>query len=75
MPGDLKPETVTAPELDCPGCGAPMEITDRFTLHGVHAPVEHVKVRCCVGHWYTIPTDWLPRLSPPPLRYTSAVLR
>jgi hypothetical protein len=38
-----------------------MEIIDRFTLYGVPAPVEHVKVRCGVGHWYTIPTDWLAR--------------
>ena len=58
MPSDLNPEAVTALELDCPGCGAPMEIIDRFTLYGVPAPVEHVKVRCVVGHWYTIPTDW-----------------
>ncbi|MBV8711807.1 MAG: hypothetical protein JOY56_08500 [Solirubrobacterales bacterium] len=34
-----------------------MEVTDRFILHGVPAPVEHVKVRCPVGHWFTIPTD------------------
>lgn len=58
MPNDLNSKAVTAFELDCPGCGAPMEVIDRFTLYGVPAPVEHVKVRCVVGHWYTIPTDW-----------------
>jgi hypothetical protein len=57
MHSDLNPQG-RAP-YDCPGCGAPMEIIDRFTLFGVPAPVEHVKVRCVVGHWYTIPTDWL----------------
>ena len=75
MPGDLNPGTVTAPELDCPGCGVPMEIIDRFTLSGAPMPVEHVKVRCRAGHWYTMPTDSLARLSRPSLRHTSAVLR
>ena len=61
MRSKLSPEAVTTAELDCPGCGAPMEIIDRFTLYGVPAPVEHVKVRCVVGHWFTIPTEWLAR--------------
>ena len=59
MTGDPNSEDVTIPELDCPKCGWPTEIIDRFTLHGVPAPVDHVKVRCIVGHWFTIPTDWL----------------
>jgi hypothetical protein len=58
MRSDVNPEAATGFELDCPSCGAPMEIIDRFTLYGVPEPVEHVKVRCAVGHWYTIPTDW-----------------
>jgi hypothetical protein len=35
-----------------------MEIIDRFTIYGVPPPVEHLKVRCALGHWHTIPTDW-----------------
>jgi hypothetical protein len=70
MPSDLNPDAVTT-ALDCPGCGAPMEIIDRFTLYGVPEPVEHVKVRCIVGHWYTIPTDWLAR-GPQPRRRGAA---
>ena len=46
-------------EYDCPSCGVPMEVIDRFILNGVPTPVEHVKVRCPIGHWYTIPTEWL----------------
>jgi hypothetical protein len=57
MHSELNPQATA--QHDCPGCGAPMEIIDRFTLYGVPAPVEHVKVRCVLGHWYTIPTDWL----------------
>jgi hypothetical protein len=59
VPSDLNPQIVTRIALDCPGCAAPAEIIDRFTLYGAPAPVEHVKVRCVLGHWYTIPTDWL----------------
>jgi len=50
-------------EFDCPTCGAPTEVIDRFTLWGVPADVEHIKVRCVVGHWFTLPTD---SLTPPP---------
>jgi hypothetical protein len=59
MRGDLNPQAMTTLKAGCPSCGAPMEIIDRFTLFGVPAPVEHVKVRCVAGHWYTTPTDWL----------------
>lgn len=59
MRGDLTPQAMTTLKAGCPSCGAPMDIIDRLTLYGVPAAVEHVKVRCAVGHWYTIPTDWL----------------
>ena len=54
-------EDLPAPdlELDCPTCGAPMEVIDRFTLRGVPEDVEHVKVRCIVGHWFTPMTESL----------------
>jgi endogenous inhibitor of DNA gyrase (YacG/DUF329 family) len=60
MSRDPNSHDVTMPQLECPTCGAPTEIIDRFTLYGVPEPVDHVKVRCVVGHWYTIPTDWVP---------------
>ena len=63
MPRNLNPEAVGTLDLDCPTCGAPMEVIDRFTLPGVPTDVEHVKVRCIVGHWFTPPTDWLPATS------------
>jgi len=34
--------------LECPACGLPAEIADRFTLGGAPDPVEHVKL-VCVG--------------------------
>lgn len=43
--------------LDCPTCALPAEIVDRFLLDGSPHPVEHVKLRCVDGHWFTIPTD------------------
>ena len=48
-----------APLLDCPSCGLPAAITDRFTLGGVPGPVEHVKIGCVAGHWYTLPVDYV----------------
>ncbi len=52
----------SAPEsLQCPSCGLPATITDRFTLHGSPGPVEHVKLACAAGHWFTPPIDTLPR--------------
>ena len=46
----------TAPEpLQCPSCGLPATITDRFTLHGSPGPVEHVRLVCVAGHRFTPP--------------------
>ena len=45
--------------MDCPACGLPAEITDRFTLDGLPAPVEHVRLVCVAGHWFTPPSDSL----------------
>jgi hypothetical protein len=42
--------------LDCPECGLPAEITERFTLGGAPGPVEHIKIVCVTGHWFTPPT-------------------
>lgn len=68
QPGDTtmnnheRDQTELAPGalVDCPTCGLPAEITDRFTLMGAPAPVEHVKVVCVRRHWYTLPVDACP---------------
>ena len=52
--------------VDCPTCGLPAEITDRFTLGGAPEPVEHVKVVCVRRHWYTLPVDMFPVSAPVP---------
>jgi len=59
------------PLLDCPTCGLPAEITDRFTLNGAPAPVEHIKMMCVRRHWYTLPVDQLPPSRPVPDRADS----
>ena len=45
--------------LDCPVCGLPAEIVARFTLDGVPRPVDHVKIACLGGHWFTLAVDSL----------------
>lgn len=50
--------------VDCPTCGLPAEITERFTLDGAPEPVEHVKVACVRRHWYTLPVDMVPTSAP-----------
>ena len=47
------------PLVECPACGLPAEIADRFTLGGAPGPVEHVKLACVMRHWFTIPADQL----------------
>jgi hypothetical protein len=46
--------------LGCPGCGAPAEIVDRFALDSTEGPLEHLKVWCVTGHWFTVLADNLP---------------
>jgi hypothetical protein len=58
-------EFATGTLVDCPSCGLPAEITDRFTLGGVPEPVEHVKVVCVRRHWYTLPVDMVSLTEPP----------
>jgi hypothetical protein len=48
-----------APLPDCPSCGLPAAITDRFKLGGAPSPVEHVRLVCVAGHWCTPPVDQL----------------
>ena len=52
-----KPSETADRLVDCPECGLPAEIVDRFTLAGAPEPVEHVKLVCVAGHWFTPPVD------------------
>ena len=54
-----KIQNPSEPLVECPACGLPAEITDRFTLDGAPAPVEHVKVVCVTRHWFVLPADQL----------------
>jgi hypothetical protein len=54
-------EATATEVLQCPSCGLPATITDRFTLNGSPGPVVHVKLVCAVGHWFTPPIESLPR--------------
>jgi hypothetical protein len=62
-------EAAAAEALPGPNCGPPATITDRFTLNGSPEPVEHAKLVCVVGHWFTPPIESLPR----PLHESRAV--
>ena len=59
---------IQEPLVDCPACGLPSEITDRFILDGAPGPVEHVKIVCVKGHWFTPPADQLLIAEPDLLR-------
>jgi hypothetical protein len=37
----------------CPQCALPAEITDRFTLASTDGPLDHLKIGCRGGHWFT----------------------
>jgi len=45
--------------ISCPECGAPAEITDRFSLPSTDGPVAHVATSCAAGHHFRMPTDRL----------------
>jgi len=55
----------TEPLMECPQCGLPAEITDRFVLGGAPGPVEHVKIVCVTRHWFTLPVDQVAASEPP----------
>ena len=45
---------ITCPD---PDCGAPAEVTDRFTLASTDGTVVHVKTICARRHWFTLPAE------------------
>jgi hypothetical protein len=50
------PEIIACPG---PGCLAPAEVVDRFTLPSTDGPVDHIKTMCLAGHGFTPPLDTL----------------
>ncbi len=52
--------THTTEYVGCPDCGAPAEIVDRFVLDSTDGPLEHLKVWCVTGRWFTVLTGNLP---------------
>lgn len=59
MSDHTSPSSITFDIVDCPSCGLPAEIVDTFTLGSTDGPVEHVKVVCIAGHWFTPQADRL----------------
>jgi hypothetical protein len=43
----------------CPACDQPAEILDRFVLGSTSGPIEHVKIRCVLGHGFFMPVELL----------------
>lgn len=41
--------------IDCPVCGLPADVIDRFTLDSTGGPVPHLRTRCLAGHALTYP--------------------
>lgn len=39
---------------DCPECGLPAEVRERYSLPSAHGRVEHVKTMCPVRHVRTV---------------------
>lgn len=54
--------------VSCPACGAVAEIEDRFFLSSTDGPIEHIAVRCAVGHHFRMPADGLPAVQRRPAR-------
>lgn len=70
--------------LDCPEymdddgavrCGLPAEVQDRYIVESTSGPLENVRIRCPLGHWYHCPVEFLypgvrqrRRPAPPPAR-------
>jgi hypothetical protein len=45
--------------VPCPACGVPAEVTGRFRLPGTSGPVDHLELRCALGHHFRMPVDLL----------------
>ena len=49
----------------CPVCPRPARVLEAFSLSSTDGAVDHVKVACPVGHWFTMPADRLHALELP----------
>jgi len=47
--------------IPCPVCGAPAEVTERFTLQSTGGPADHIAVGCLDGHHFRMLIEQLPR--------------
>ena len=45
--------------VGCPTCNQPAEILRRVVLEGTDRPIEHVRIRCILGHGYFMPVELL----------------
>ena len=54
--------------IPCPGCVAPAEVTDLFSLPGTGGLAGHLAMRCAVRRYYRMPVDLLPAESQEQLR-------
>lgn len=45
--------------VDCPECGLPAEVLDRFVLESTDGPVEMIKIRCIKGSPFLMPVSSL----------------
>lgn len=41
--------------VDCPECGLPAEVLDRFALESTDGSVEHLRIKCVRGPMFLIP--------------------
>lgn len=48
------PQLITCPD---PDCGAPAEVTERFTMPSTDGTVVHIKTICARQHWFAFPAD------------------
>ena len=64
--------------LDCPAwldangasrCGLPAEVRSRYPARSTGGPLESVKIRCPVGHWFNAPIEFLTLADVPAREY------
>ena len=55
---------------DCPECGLPATVTSHGRAAGTAGPVEVVKLRCVMLHWFLGPADTLLREPSPAKAHT-----
>lgn len=51
--------------VNCPECGLPAEIQDRFSLASTDGAVAHVALGCFGGHFFRMAVERLPADVPP----------